>query len=810
MGVNFSGSNLRGASLISSLLEEADLRNADMREARIQNTSFTDAKITGVQWTGAIFDRNTKWPQGFNHLAAGMIGPWINMSGQNLISRDLSGLDLMGVNFSGSNLRGANLASSLLEEADLRNADMREARIQNTSFTDAKITGVQWTGAIFDRNTKWPQGFNHLAAGMIGPWVNMSGQNLTSRDLSGRDLMGVNFSGSNLRGANLSNSLLEEANLCGTNLSEANLSNSKLTGAKYSSKTIWPSGFDPVAAGAILVKDDGFPPSSAWTTRWTNPNSGSVWYPHWQLAFRSNKFLAGGVYSDDGISWKTFTLPGDIRHWLNNSGVGNGVFLLNGAGNDLWTSPNGVNWTKRSNPGGYDDLTGIESGNGTIVVNRFWSPGSLLVSKDSGASWSYVDTGSFTFGPGADGRHYERTIFGNNKFLFPLFDSVRTSADGINWQTTSVSGRSSAFRMTSVGNFDSKTQKFVGVQQTGSNSTTKTITTAVSPDGVTWTFAEAKIPTTNSAELVSSGIGQGYIFIAGGTPLEAWVSSDEGQTWARINGPWEASGTTGVAFAANASRIIAATPNTIYSAEWSQVSADTKAPVITLFGANPLAVYKGASFTDPGASVTDDTDAPTTILGVGSVDTSVVGNYTITYNAKDSAGNAATPVTRTVHVILDPSGDEDGDGLTNAEEQTLGTDPTKADSDGDGVGDYREIKDGTDPKNPGSFNLLSKGLIAFYPFNGNAKDESGFGRHGTNQGAVLTADRLGNSNSAYSFNGTSLSNIRVEHAPELNAFPMTVTCWFWTDSQNPGHMVEKYENATWNGWGLAVENTGIP
>jgi hypothetical protein len=49
-----------------------------------------------------------------------------------------------------------------------------------------------------------------------------------------------------------------------------------------------------------------------------------------------------------------------------------------------------------------------------------------------------------------------------------------------------------------------------------------------------------------------------------------------------------------------------------------------------------------------------------------------------------------------------PKGDPDGDGLTNAEEATKGTDPKNPDSDGDGITDGDEVKAGTDPKNPDS------------------------------------------------------------------------------------------------------------
>ena len=45
-------------------------------------------------------------------------------------------------------------------------------------------------------------------------------------------------------------------------------------------------------------------------------------------------------------------------------------------------------------------------------------------------------------------------------------------------------------------------------------------------------------------------------------------------------------------------------------------------------------------------------------------------------------------------------------------------------------------------------------LIAYYPFNGDADDESGNGLHGTVNGPVLTDDRFGNANSAYLFDGS--------------------------------------------------------
>jgi len=49
---------------------------------------------------------------------------------------------------------------------------------------------------------------------------------------------------------------------------------------------------------------------------------------------------------------------------------------------------------------------------------------------------------------------------------------------------------------------------------------------------------------------------------------------------------------------------------------------------------------------------------------------------------------------------------------------------------------------------------VDDGLIAYYPFNGNANDETGNGYDGTVHDATLTEDRFGNIKSAYAFDGS--------------------------------------------------------
>ncbi|CAN1553115.1 Secretion system C-terminal sorting domain [Flavobacteriaceae bacterium] len=71
----------------------------------------------------------------------------------------------------------------------------------------------------------------------------------------------------------------------------------------------------------------------------------------------------------------------------------------------------------------------------------------------------------------------------------------------------------------------------------------------------------------------------------------------------------------------------------------------------------------------------------------------------------------------------------------------------------------------------------TNGLMGYWPFNGNANDQSGNGLNGTLTGATLTSDRNGNVSSAYSFNGTS-NYIKLPKITPLNdASSFTFSCW---------------------------------
>jgi hypothetical protein len=77
----------------------------------------------------------------------------------------------------------------------------------------------------------------------------------------------------------------------------------------------------------------------------------------------------------------------------------------------------------------------------------------------------------------------------------------------------------------------------------------------------------------------------------------------------------------------------------------------------------------------------------------------------------------------------------------------------------------------------------TNGLVGWWPFNGNANDESGNGNNGVVNGATLTTDRNGKANRAYSFNGNK-QNITASKLIN-GSNELTISCWIYlTDNSN--------------------------
>ena len=77
----------------------------------------------------------------------------------------------------------------------------------------------------------------------------------------------------------------------------------------------------------------------------------------------------------------------------------------------------------------------------------------------------------------------------------------------------------------------------------------------------------------------------------------------------------------------------------------------TYPPVITVLGNNPYSIIKGSSYVDPGATAVD-INGSVSVSTSGTVNTAIVGTYTITYSATDAYGTSHA--TRTVNVTAPP------------------------------------------------------------------------------------------------------------------------------------------------------------
>ena len=162
-------------------------------------------------------------------------------------------------------------------------------------------------------------------------------------------------------------------------------------------------------------------------------------------------------------------------------------------------------------------------------------------------------------------------------------------------------------------------------------------------------------------------------------------------------------------------------------------------------------------------------------------------NYLITVQAKDEL-NATTEGNFTV-TLLDVYEDTDGDGFR----------------------DSLEASTGSDLNDPNS-TPLQQGLVAWYPFDGNASDMSGNGNHGTVNGATLGTDRHGEAGKAYSFDGVD-DFIRVAHSDRINFEsndPFSITVWIYASGGNPEHrsILEKWEGGTPYPYAIRLMNGG--
>ena len=105
----------------------------------------------------------------------------------------------------------------------------------------------------------------------------------------------------------------------------------------------------------------------------------------------------------------------------------------------------------------------------------------------------------------------------------------------------------------------------------------------------------------------------------------------------------------------------------------------------------------------------------------------------------------------------------------------------------------------------------SNGLVGWWPFNGNANDESGNGNNGTVNGATLTTDRFGVANKAYSFDGNDWITIANTISGQINN-SVTISSWInvnsWFSNTYFPVLSNTDQTSTFGKFGCYLRNNG--
>ncbi|MEG4534958.1 pentapeptide repeat-containing protein [Microcoleus sp. D2_18a_D3] len=172
--INLANSNLWvcgfvNADLSKSNFREANLYRVNFRKARLCGADFREANLDGCTFLGAVYDSETKFPDGFDLEKAGAheIAPRVfleevreisrmlwdaNLESANLQKANLERVILSGANLQKANLQAANLckikAGGLdLRDANLCDANLRDAQLHFARFEGANLDGTDLRGA---------------------------------------------------------------------------------------------------------------------------------------------------------------------------------------------------------------------------------------------------------------------------------------------------------------------------------------------------------------------------------------------------------------------------------------------------------------------------------------------------------------------------------------------------------------------------------------------------------------------------------------------------------------------------------------
>lgn len=158
-GREFVGKDLSGASFFEADLPRSKFRTVTAPLASFSGADLTEARFEGCDLSGADLRRIRTDRLTMTET---------KLDGANLQGVDLSGAHLVKVSLVGADLRSVR-GLVTLSECDLSQSDLRGANLTRFGDAYAGIEGktVKWTGARYDKRTRWPPSFDPQAAGAV-------------------------------------------------------------------------------------------------------------------------------------------------------------------------------------------------------------------------------------------------------------------------------------------------------------------------------------------------------------------------------------------------------------------------------------------------------------------------------------------------------------------------------------------------------------------------------------------------------------------------------------------------------------------
>ncbi|MFZ3566337.1 pentapeptide repeat-containing protein [Streptomyces sp. BH097] len=151
--VNLSLTDLRRADCDGLWFPEVNFDRACLEAAGLYRANLTQASLVSANL------RHTDLTTGTLRRARCVMA--------DLRAAKLVQVDLRDADFTGSDLREANLRKADARGAVLHRADLRMADLRGTDLSTADLAGARLTGALASEHTRWPEGFDRAAAGIV-------------------------------------------------------------------------------------------------------------------------------------------------------------------------------------------------------------------------------------------------------------------------------------------------------------------------------------------------------------------------------------------------------------------------------------------------------------------------------------------------------------------------------------------------------------------------------------------------------------------------------------------------------------------